>query len=242
MTTEPANDLRTSIVSLRNAGVSYWLKQSAFKRRKYWAFKDVSFDLYKGDSLGVIGRNGVGKSTLLRVLAGIMEPDYGSIEIQDEVSMSLLSMQLGFAPHISGRENAILGGMFLGMTKREIESKLEAIAEFSELGEFFDQSISTYSSGMMARLGFSVAFQIQPDVLLVDEVIGVGDVEFQRKSMQVMQDRIRSHDTTIVFVSHHAASVKELCNRAVWLEEGVVRAEGDTKDVLHEYETWLRQR
>jgi len=227
------------LVSLRNVSVSYWLNKSAIRRNSYWPLKDVSFDLYQGDSLGIVGRNGVGKSTLLRLLAGIMKPDYGSIKTVAGLRVSLLSLQLGFAGHLSGRENAILGGMFLGMTLREVRAKLDAIADFAELGEFFDRPISTYSSGMVARLGFATAFQVDPDVLLVDEVTGVGDAEFQRKSMAVMKERIRSHETTIVFVSHHAQTVKDLCNRAVWIEEGIVRAEGATEDVLALYAAGL---
>jgi len=223
------------LISLRNVGVSYWLSKNVFHRNAHWPLKDVSFDLFEGDSLGVIGRNGVGKSTLLRMLAGIMKPDYGTLSAVQGLRVSLLSLQLGFAGHLSGRENAILGGMFLGMTLRGVEAKLDAIAEFAELGEFFDRPISMYSSGMVARLGFAVAFQIDPDVLLIDEVTGVGDADFQRKSMNMMKERIRSQETTIVFVSHNAAAVQELCNRAVWIEEGVVRAEGETAEVLKKY-------
>ncbi|NLF56825.1 MAG: ABC transporter ATP-binding protein [Candidatus Hydrogenedens sp.] len=233
------SETRRLVIRLDHVGVSYWLKQSLFKRRKFWALRDVSFDLYEGDSLGVIGKNGVGKSTLLRLLAGVMAPDCGVLENRG-VSTSLLSLNLGFLPYLSGRENAILGGMFQGMTRAEIEAKMDDIVRFAELNEFIDQPVSSYSSGMQARLGFSVAFQVQPDVVLIDEVIGVGDADFQQKSVAVMKERIRAKDTTIVFVSHSAALIKELCNRAVWIEDHIVQLEGDAETVLAAYNNFLK--
>ncbi len=226
------------LLSMQHVGMYYWLKGGLFKRRVYWALKDVSFDLYRGDSLGVVGRNGVGKTTLLRILAGVMSPDKG-VFINNGVSVSLLTLSLGFLDYLSGRENAILGGMFLGMKKRDIESRLDDILAFSELGDFFEQPISTYSSGMRSRLAFAVAFQVEPDVLLVDEVTGVGDIAFREKSFHAMNERIRSHESTIVFVSHHALQVRRMCNRAVWIENGVVKASGETEEVLQQYESTL---
>jgi len=230
---------RLPVISLKHVGVNYWLRQSLFSRRKFWALRDVSFDLFEGESLGVIGKNGVGKSTLLRLLAGVMSPDCGTLK-NNGVSTSLLSLNLGFLPYLSGRENAILGGMFQGMTKEQISSKMEDIIRFAELEDFIDEPVAAYSSGMKARLGFAVAFQIQPDVLLIDEVIGVGDADFQRKSVEVMKERIRSQDTTIVFVSHSAPLIRELCNRAVWIEDRIVQVEGDAEMVLDAYETYLK--
>ncbi|MFK5969333.1 MAG: ABC transporter ATP-binding protein [Candidatus Marithrix sp.] len=220
------------ILSLRNVGIYYKRKRGIFGE-PFWALKDVSFDLHHGETLGIIGRNGVGKSTLLRMMAGIIKPNTGTF-VNNGYSASLLSLQLGFIPYLSGRENAILSGMLMGLRKKEIKAKIDAVLEFSELGEFFEEPIATYSSGMKARLGFSVAFQVDPDILLLDEILGVGDENFRRKSTKVMQEKIRSNKT-IVFVSHQAAMIKQLCNRAVWIEEGVSRAEGTPSEVLAEY-------
>ncbi|MBE9563465.1 MAG: ABC transporter ATP-binding protein, partial [Proteobacteria bacterium] len=203
------------ILSLRNVGVSY--KRRIFSE-PFWAIKDVSFDLYHGETLGIIGRNGVGKSTLLRMMAGIIKPNIGTF-VNRGYHASLLCLQLGFIPYLSGRENAILSGMLMGLRKKEIKTKIDAIIEFSELGKFFDEPIATYSSGMKARLGFSVAFQVDPDILLVDEVLGVGDENFRQKSTRVMREKISSNKT-IVLVSHLTAMIKKLCIRVVWIEEG----------------------
>ncbi len=224
------------ILSLRNVGIYYKRKRGIFGE-PFWAIKDVSFDLYHGETLGIIGRNGVGKSTLLRMMAGIIKPNTGTF-INNGYRASLLSLQLGFIPHLSGRENAILSGMLMGLRKKEIKAKIDAILEFSDLGEFFEQPIATYSSGMKARLGFSVAFQVDPDILLLDEILGVGDEEFRKKSTKVMREKIRSNKT-IVFVSHQAGMIKQLCNRAVWIEKGISKAEGTPSDVLEEYNNSL---
>lgn len=224
------------ILSLRNVGIYYKRKRGIFGE-PFWAIKDVSFDLYHGETLGIIGRNGVGKSTLLRMMAGIIKPNTGTF-INNGYRASLLSLQLGFIPHLSGRENAILSGMLMGLRKKEIKAKIDAILEFSDLGEFFEQPIATYSSGMKARLGFSVAFQVDPDILLLDEILGVGDEEFRKKSTKVMREKIRSNKT-IVFVSHQAGMIKQLCNRAVWIEKGISKAEGTPSDVLAQYNNSL---
>lgn len=222
----------TKVLSLKNVGVYYRKKRGVFGE-KFWALKDVSFDLYQGETLGIIGRNGVGKSTLLRLMAGIIKPDRG-IFVNAGYQASLLSFHLGFIHYLTGRENAILSGMLMGLRKKEIKAKMDAIIEFSELRDFIDQPIATYSAGMVARLGFSVAFQANPDVLLIDEVLGVGDAEFSQKSAKVMRERIHSNKT-IVFVSHHAVLIQQLCNRVIWIEDGVSKAEGDTPTILQQY-------
>jgi len=226
-------------ISVRNLGVSYWIKRGALRHKRFWALENISFDLYRGESLGVIGKNGAGKSTLLRILAGVMSPDRGEI-VNHGVSCSLLSLSLGFLPYLSGRENIILGGMFQGLRKSQIKAKMADIIDFAELGDFIDQPIQTYSSGMTARLAFSLAFQVNADVLLIDEVLGVGDQEFQQKSMAVMKERIRSKDTTIVFVTHNGNVIKDLCDRCVWIEQRRLQMEGETPKVLEAYGRYLK--
>lgn len=230
------NDSKSPLISFRGVGVSYWRKKGMLRRERYFPLEDVSFDLYRGDSLGVIGRNGAGKSTLLRLIAGVMTPDYGKVIGADQVTASLLTLQLGFVDYLSGRENAILGGMFLGMRKRDVEARLDQIIEFSELQDFIDQPLFTYSSGMRARLGFAVAFQLEPDILLIDEVAGVGDVSFREKSFQMIRQRLRSESSTVVFVSHTTGQIRSLCNRALWLEDHVVRMAGPVDEVVTAYE------
>jgi len=225
------------IFTLKNVGVYYKRNRGVFGE-PFWALKDISFTLKAGESLGIIGRNGVGKSTLLRLMANIIKPNKGQFIQHDSYQASLLSLQLGFIYYLTGRENALLSGMFMGLRKAEVQERMEAIIAFSELGQFIDQPIATYSSGMVARLGFSVAFQVDPDVLLIDEVLGVGDAEFSQKSAQVMQEKIRSNKT-IVFVSHHASLIQQLCDRVVWIEDGVSKAEGEPTQVLQEYHQYL---
>ena len=217
MTTQQQN---LPVLSLKNVGIYYKRNRGVFGE-SFWALKDVSFDLYPGETLGIIGRNGVGKSTLLRLMAGIIKPNKGHF-INNGYQISLLSLNLGFIYYLTGRENAILSGMFMGLRKSEIQAKMNAIIEFSELGKFFDQPIATYSSGMLARLGFSVAFQVNPDA------------EFRQKSTWLMQEKIHSHQT-IVFVSHQDALIRQLCHRVVWIEDGVSKAEGHAAHVLKEY-------
>jgi len=214
----------TPVISLRNVGFNFWLKKSLFRKERFAALRDISFDLFHGESLGIIGRNGAGKTTLLRLLGGITRPDKGTL-INNGVKTSLLSLQVGFDPQLSGLYNAILSGMLLGFTKKEIESKLYEIVKFAELEDFIDQPVRTYSSGMRARLGFSVAFHLDPDVLLIDEVLAVGDADFQKKSSRVIKEKIKSNKT-VVLVSHSTGTIRQLCNRAVWIEEGVTREEG----------------
>lgn len=230
--------MNSIIVSVRHVGVSYWRKKSILRREQFWALRDVSFDLYHGETLGIIGRNGVGKSTLLRVLARIIEPDHGEVISYGSGIASLLSLQVGFSDQLSGRDNAILSGMLLGMRRREIEARLPEIIQFSELEEFIDQPVRIYSAGMRARLGFSVAFHADPDIILLDETLGVGDEAFRKKSSAAMRQRIKS-DKAIVLVSHAAGIIKSLCDRAIWIENGVSVAAGEVDNVLGQYQASL---
>ncbi len=225
------------IISARHVGVNY-TRKGLFKSSSFDALKDVSFDLYKGESLAVLGRNGAGKSTLLQLLAGVLQPDRGEL-INRGVQAQLLTLQVGFDPKLTGRDNAILSGILLGRRRREVEAQLDQIFEFAEIEEFIDAPLSTYSTGMRTRLGFAVSTYVEPDVLLIDEVLAVGDAEFQIKSKKVMEDKIAS-DKTVVIVSHSIGVVRKYCNRAVWIDHGVSRMEGSVKEVTEAYTEDIR--
>ncbi|WP_395679635.1 ABC transporter ATP-binding protein [Dokdonella sp.] len=221
-----------TLIELRNVGVAFNFGRSIAGQR-HWALEDVSLSLRRGERLGVIGRNGAGKSTLLRVIAGIVAPDRGSVK-RGPVSCQLLALALGFVPYLSGRDNAVLSGLMLGLRRREIVKRLDAIREFSELGDFFEQPIASYSSGMNMRLAFSVAMQVEPDVLLIDEVLAVGDAEFQQKSGAALRARM-GEGHTVVLVSHNELELARLCDRVVWIEHGRSVLEGPRDEVFEAY-------
>jgi len=221
------------IISVERAGVAYWQKAGCFCKKRYWALRDISFELHRGETLGIIGKNGVGKSTLMRLLAGIIATDRGRLRCHN-ASVSLLSLQAGFVPQLTGRENAVLNGMMLGIGKKEILSRMPEIEAYADIGAFFDQPVYAYSMGMKARVGFSIAIHARPDVILLDEVLGVGDADFRKKSAQSMRDRIDSHQT-VVLVSHQMGLIGSVCDRVVWIEEGCVRDVGETQAVLADY-------
>ncbi len=226
------------IVTLREVGVCFRQRTGLLKHRDFWALKNVSLNLYHGETLGVIGRNGAGKTSLLKVIAGIITPNRGCL-INKKYRASLLSLQLGFVSNLSGRDNVILSGLLLGLTRKQVMSKMEYIVEFAEIGEFINQPIRTYSSGMKARLGFSIAIQANPDILLIDEILGVGDADFRAKSSAALRDMIRS-DKTVVIVSHQPEMIRSLCNRAVWIEDRKTRIEGQVDEVLSAYTSELK--
>jgi lipopolysaccharide transport system ATP-binding protein len=184
--------------------------------REFWPFRDLNLELKRGETLGVVGRNGAGKSTLLRLLAGVTHPDAGRLVKRPKLNIQLLSVNLGFERILSGRENAVMAGMLLGKTRSEMVERVEAIKEFSELGDFFEQPVYTYSSGMVARLGFSVAIKVMPDVLLLDELLAVGDVNFRKKSRMATEQMIQS-GRTVVIVLHNRALIDEISNRVIEL-------------------------
>ncbi len=224
------------VISVKNIGVRYFRKRSRLPWRKeeFWALKDVSFDLARGASVGIIGRNGAGKSTLLQTLAGIISPDRGAVENRG-ATVSLLSLQLGFVKELSGRENAVLSGMLQGISQQDMLRRLPDILSFSELGEAIEDPVGTYSSGMAARLGFAVALQVESDILLIDESLSVGDITFKAKSAKALEDIIRSN-RTVVLVSHDPGTIRSLCDHALRIEDGVVRMEGRSETVLAAYQ------
>jgi lipopolysaccharide transport system ATP-binding protein len=225
------------VLTVQNVGVRYGYRRSLFRYDAVEALRDVSFNLYQGDSLGIVGRNGAGKSTLLKLLGGIILPDSGRV-INNGVRTSLLALQVGFDPELSGRSNALLSGMLLGFRYEDVRANLDKIIAFSELGEFIDKPIKTYSAGMKGRLGFSVALEMNPEVILIDEVLGVGDRKFREKSMAVMKEKLLS-DQTVVLVSHSGQIVKNFCNRAVWIEDGILKMEGFSEEIVDAYEDYI---
>ncbi len=194
------------------------LKES--RKRKLLAVNSISFEIYKGESFGIIGPNGAGKSTMLGLIAGVMKPDKGKIITQGRIA-PLLELGAGFHPELTGRENIILNAIILGMTKKEAENKIDAIIDFSELHDFIDQPIRTYSSGMLARLGFSVAVHIEPEILLIDEILAVGDANFQKKCINKMLE-FKGRGVTIILVSHSVSQVKEVCDRIASMDKGKI--------------------
>jgi lipopolysaccharide transport system ATP-binding protein len=204
------------------------------KYQEFWALKGVSFEIRKGDRVGIVGRNGAGKSTLLKVLSRVTEPTSGRVEITGRIA-SLLDVGTGFHPELTGRENIFLNGAILGMTRGEIERSFDAIVDFAGVETFLDTPVKRFSSGMYLRLAFAVAAFLQPDILVVDEVLAVGDAEFQRKCLGKMEEVSKSAGRTVVFVSHDIAAVNRLCNKAILLKQGSVQAIGQADEVTSRY-------
>jgi lipopolysaccharide transport system ATP-binding protein len=212
----------------------------AFRRQKdetFWALRDVSLEVKEGEVLGLIGRNGAGKTTLLKILSRITKPTTGWAEICGRVG-SLLEVGTGFHPELSGRENAFLSGAILGMSRKEIERKFDEIVAFAELEKFIDTPVKHYSSGMYVRLAFAVAAHLEPEILLVDEVLAVGDINFQKKCLGKMGDVARA-GRTVVLVSHQMNQIRRLCHRVVWVDDGSVRLDGTTHEVVGAYESTM---
>jgi len=201
---------------------------------EFWALRDVSFDVREGEVLGIIGRNGAGKSTLLKVLSRITEPTGGRVTLRGRVG-SLLEVGTGFHPELTGRENIFLNGAILGMTRTEIHKKFDEIVAFAEVERFLDTPVKRYSSGMYVRLAFAVAAHLQPEILVIDEVLAVGDTEFQKKCLGKMDDVSRREGRTVLFVSHNLGIVSSLCPRAIWLDQGSIRMDGSARAVIDDY-------
>ncbi len=216
-----------------------YLKAAILKGRRaryeeFWALKGVDFSVPTGSTFGVIGSNGSGKSTLLKVMAGILEPEKGTVEIEGRVS-ALLELGAGFHPELSGQENVYLNGAILGLTKKEVAARYDDIVEFAGLADFIDTPVKNYSSGMFVRLGFAVAAHVDPEVLLIDEVLSVGDESFQRRCAEKI-DEFRRDGRTIIFVSHGLSQVEQLCRDVAWIERGELRMLGPAADVIHAYQ------
>lgn len=201
---------------------------------EFWALKDVSFDIGRGEVVGIIGRNGAGKSTLLKILSRITEPTVGKIEIYGKVS-SLLEVGTGFHPELTGRENIFLNGAILGMSRVEIRKKFDEIVTFAEVEKFLDTPVKRYSSGMYVRLAFAVAAHLEPDILVVDEVLAVGDAGFQKKCLGKMGE-VSKNGRTVLFVSHNMGAIASLCSRAIFLERGEIVSSGNTREILDQYQ------
>jgi len=201
---------------------------------EFWALKDVSFDVERGEVVGIVGRNGAGKSTLLKILSRITEPTEGRVRIKGRVA-SLLEVGTGFHPELTGRENIFLNGSILGMTKAEIKAKFDEIVDFAEIEKFLDTPVKRFSSGMYVRLAFAVAAHLEPEILIVDEVLAVGDTEFQRKCLGKMKDVSQHDGRTVLFVSHNIAAIKSLCRKGLYLENGRVKSWGSVDEAVTQY-------
>ncbi len=230
-----AEDVAISYKILKNFSIQRnLLKRDNEKAEVYEAVKGISFTVEKGEILGIIGKNGSGKSTLLRAIAGVFCPNRGTIDLKGH-SISLLSLGVGFKDTLSGRENMFLSGMLLGFTRQQIAEKEQDIIEFSELGEFIDRPVKTYSSGMYSKLAFAITSNLETDIILVDEVLSVGDEHFQKKSLARMEELINDRNRTVVIVSHSLTTLRKLCNRVMWLDSGTIKEIGDTETVLNAY-------
>ncbi len=226
-----AND---RINTLKEFAIALATKRIRF--HEFWALQQVSFELRKGEVLGIIGKNGAGKSTLLKVISGIMKPTRGSVDVYGNV-VPMLELGSGFDNDLSGRENVFLNGAILGYPQQFLQEKYDEIAAFSELGDFMEVPLRNYSSGMVMRLEFSIATVVNPEILIVDEILSVGDAQFQEKSRKRMME-LMSGGTTVLFVSHTMAQIRKMCGKALWLEQGQVVGYGKTKEVCDQYEEY----
>lgn len=213
--------------------------QKSFFRRKqrevvFEAVKHVSFSVEEGGVLGIIGKNGSGKSTLLRAIAGVFSPNSGEIDLKGH-SVSLMALGIGFKNTLTGRENIMLSGMLLGFTEKQIEEKIDEIIEFAEIGDFIDRPVRTYSSGMHSKLAFSITAMLETDIMLVDEVLSVGDEHFRKKSLEKMKTLINDKNRTVIIVSHSIETLKELCDKVLWIHDGEIKEIGEPQEVLEHY-------
>ena len=234
-------DLVISYQNLKKTSIKKTLLH--LKRQKpdrFVAVKGISFYVREGEILGIIGKNGSGKSTTLNALAGIFSPDSGSIDLNGH-SISLLSIGVGFIREMTGRENITLSGMLLGFTEEQVKAKEQEIIDFAEIGEFIDMPVRTYSSGMYSKLAFSITAILETDIMLIDEVLSVGDQKFKKKSYEKMKSLISNKDRTVVIVSHSIETLKQLCDTVMWMHEGHIKRIGDPNEVLDEYVAFMEK-
>lgn len=227
------------ILELKQVACTFFVRKSRLRLRRVDALKNINLQIFQGETLGIVGQNGGGKSTMLQLMSRILSPTSGHIERSKNLSIALLTLQQGFSPELTGRENAMLGAMYLGFTKKQAQAKLENILEFAELGAWIDEPLRTYSTGMAARLGFSVAMEMQPQLMLIDEVMGVGDAYFQNKSAQALYQKMQSGQSTVL-VSHDAQTMQSLCSRVIWIHNGLIQEMGDPEAVIQSYLDWVQ--
>ena len=213
--------------------------KNLFNAKEFHAVKNVSFEIPKGQILGICGKNGSGKSTLLRAIAGIFSADSGTIDLHGN-TISLLSIGVGFQRRLSGYENIFLSGLLLGYTEEQIKERLNDIIEFSELGDFIYKPVNSYSSGMYSKLAFAITAILETDIMLIDEVLSVGDVRFQQKSYNKMKELISDESRTVIIVSHSSRTLKNLCNSVIWINEGVLKGDGAPEEIVTKYEEYMK--
>ncbi len=225
------------MLELNHVGFTYSTGIGFYGGKKIEALRDITFRVHEGETLGLIGRNGCGKSTLLRLITGIFKPDRGQLHLHCD-RVALLALNVGFDQQLSGSDNLVISCMFLGASRKEAFAMHDEIVEFAELEDYIDQPLKTYSTGMRARLGFSIGLKMQADLLLIDEILGVGDRSFRIKAQQAMRERINS-DQSVIYVSHNDASVASLCQRVIWLEDGEIMEEGEPDRVIDSYLSYI---
>ena len=227
-------------LNIKYAALNFLARKKTSKYNEFWALKDINLDIKKGETIGIIGENGSGKSTLLKLITGILYPDKGEISKKGKIA-ALIEIGAGFHSELSGRENININASILGFSKKEVDANLEKIIEFSGLDKFIDNPIKTYSSGMYVRLGFSIAIHVNPDILLVDEVLSVGDENFQKKCLQKI-DQFRKQGKTIVLVSHDLSAIEKICNRVVLFDKGKLVTQGNPLEVISQYHKLLYEK
>ncbi len=244
------NGNEKNAIEVRNVSIYYQIlnnvsiRKSFFKKKErnimFEAVKDVSFSVEKGGILGIIGKNGSGKSTLLRSIAGVFSPNEGTIDLKGH-TVSLMALGVGFKDALTGRENIILSGMLLGFSENEIENKMQEIIEFAEIGEFIDRPVRTYSSGMHSKLAFAITAMLETDIMLIDEVLSVGDERFRKKSLTKMKELITNKDRTVIIVSHDMKTLTELCHEVLWIHNGKIKEIGIPAKVIGDYRKFMAE-